>query len=363
MSNDRWLEKLKVAGKKPVFRAIAALAVAAVAGMAQYRLARIPLPVEVSDAKKVSIPPVRSGEKLIISGLVMPAEKRPLFAYQGDPKEVVDIHLERASISPDTRTNYQLDQRFESVDRLAYTTQGSRTSSGVCTTDVTAVANESNTPTRIALFQSEGPGNQIYRNLAIEIDREVLVNISTNPPAGPPTDTDDDGPGCIKLLTGTSLKHRLEGGLLLSARLVPDARLDLRFLPLNANAPWGDYAGMFQPLRFMSPIFQARAISINSPNGSALFEAASSSPDQPLRVNRLKIGSDELQAEISGMGFVKVRGELITLSVFERIKEYPLFAALFLALNGALATELLRQLSSLFKTQKTQSPKTKRRKR
>jgi hypothetical protein len=366
MPGNNWLKKLRGYWKKPVVRAVAALAVAALAGVVQFRLARIPLPVEVGDKKKVSIPPIRSGEKLIIDGLAAPTQKRPLFAYRGDPKEVVDIHLEQASITPETRANYRLNQKFESVDRLAYTTRPPGRSTGVCATDVAAAAaNDGSPPTRIVLFQSEGPGNQDYRNLAVELDREVFVDISTNPPAGPPTDTDEDGPGCIKVLASTTLKHRLEGGSLMKGRLIPNARLDLRFLPLNPSAPiWNGYDGIFEPLRFTSPIFQAKAITISSPNGSALFEAASSSPAEPLRVNKLTIGSNELQTDISGMGYLRVRGEPITLSVFERLKEYPLFSALFLAINGALATWLLSQLSSLFKTQNAQSPKKpKRRKR
>jgi hypothetical protein len=358
MSDRHWLKRLKGYWRKPLVRVVAAVAVAALAGVVQFRLARIPLPVEVGDKKKVGIPPIRSGEKLIIDGLVAPPQKRALFAYRGDPKEAVDIHLDQASITPETRANYRLNQKFESVDRLSYATRPAGSSTGVCTTDVAGVATEGNPPTRIVLFQSEGPGNQVYRNLAVELDREVFVDISTNPPAGPPMDTDEDGPGCRKLLASISLKNGLEGGSLIKFRLMPSARLDLRFLPLNPNAPiWNSYDGIFEPLRFTSPIFQAKAISISSPNGSTLFEAASSTPAEPLRVNRLTIGSNELQTDLSGMGYVKVRGEPITLSVFDRLREYPLFGALFLAINGALATWLLSQLRSLFKTQKAQTQK------
>lgn len=357
-NNDRW-GKLRAYWRRPAVRVLTALAVAAVAGVVQYRLARNPLPVEVSDTKKVSIPPIRSGEKLIISGLVASTQS-PLFAYRGSANEVVDIHLEQASISPEALANYQLNPGFESVDHIAYTTQRPGVSTGVCTTDVEAVASV-NTPTRIVLFQSEGPGNQIYRNLAIEMDRDVLINVTTNPPAGPATDTDDDGPGCVKLLAGRNHKHRLEGGVLMTSRLLPNARLDLRILSLNPNVPiWNGADSVSEPLQFKSPIFEADKISINYPNGSAAFEAASSSPDQPLRVNRLKIASDVLLTEISGIGLVKVRGEPITLSVFERIREYPLFATLFLAFNGALATWLLKQVSSLFKTEPRRQPKKKR---
>ena len=365
MPSHRWSEKLKALWKRPIVRALAAVAIAVSVGLVQFRLARIPLPIEVSDAGKIKLPPIRSDEKLIVSDLVTQPGAGALFAYRGDLKEVVDIHFERASIEPDTSSNYRLNQGFETPDRLTYTTRPPGRSLRICTTDVDVVPAANHAPTRLILFQSGGPGNEVYRNLAVQIDREVLVNISTNPPATSGTNADEDGPGCTKLLAGTNLKHLLEGSTLMKSRLTPNARLDLRFLPLNPGAPaWsGGYSGLFEPFRFTSPIFQAKTISISAANGNPVFEATSSSVDQPLRVNKLMLGSDVLQTEISGVGFVKLRGEPITLNFFERIKENPLFTALFVAINAALTAWLLSQIRGLFGGQKVQSTKTKGRKR
>src|SRR6266581_6671620 len=114
-------QSLKVYSHNRAVRAAVILLVTAIVAYVQYRLAHLPLPVDVSVKKKELT--VRSGEQLILEGLAPPQKKAPLFSYQGNAKEVVDVHIDQGAITNETRSHYQLDPRSEVTDNISYTTR------------------------------------------------------------------------------------------------------------------------------------------------------------------------------------------------------------------------------------------------
>lgn len=347
--------RLKVLWKKRLVRGIAALLITTGVVLLQFRLANIPLPVQIGNSSETTIPPIRFGEELVIGG---PASGSTLLlGHNGDATEIVDFYLENATITQETRRSYDLDPRAQlTPGRLSYTTQPAESSRIPCTTDVEArLLDEKRPPREIRFFQSPAPGNQSHREINVRVDQDVLLVVGTNPTESPPEeDSDDDGPGCVKRLEGTQLKEKekqkiLAGAFTIESNIRANSSIMMRFLPIDAGKPiWTGNDGFVEPFRFTSPILRSTHISIRSSDNSAPFEIIGSEKGDPLRVNALRIGSDQLRADVSGKGFVRRDGEMVTLKLVERIQQYPFFAALFAMLNAGLLAWLTRLVRGLF---------------
>lgn len=334
------------------------LGVALAAFGAQYRLAHIRLPVEVGDPSKVPTRPIRLGEQLVIVAPVSQAPGSPIFAYKGNAGEAVDLHFENAKVAEETVRNYEFSEPFKSNSGPIFfiTDPGldsvSRAEPCLALVEASTGAAQS-LPGEIRFSQSGTPGNESLRELNIQTDVEVMLRTATFPPESatdPDAETSDDGPGCARRLSLLAGSETLQGVSVV--KLPAAARSEIKFLfwPLNKGEPmWNGSDGFFEPFKAASPVFQVRALSIRTATGNPAFEITAESPSEPLRINKLKVGSGELLVEISGKGFVTIDGETISLSFFERINQYPWSASLVMIANAALLTWLGRQVRSLFK--------------
>lgn len=347
--------KLTQLWKRRLLRAAVALLVIAVAVLFQYWLANRPIPVQVGDAGGITLPPIRAGEQLIIEHPDI--RSNPLFLHTGNSVEILDVELERATISPETQQDYNFDSRSRLIaDRLSYETQPPQASKIPCSTDVEVQSIDGRTPTEMRFSQSQPPGNETYRALDVRINQDVVLIVLTNPsdnPAGEDSEAEDDGPGCVKRLQGDQLREKekqkdLAGAVAVKIIVIANSKISLRFYPTDARAPiWNDRNGYLKPFQNASPVLGASRVSLNASNKSVLFEITAE-PNEFVRIDTLNIGSDKLEADVSGKGFVKRNGELITLNLFARIQQYPLYAGLMAMANAGLLAWLARLVRGLF---------------
>lgn len=347
--------KLTQLWKSRLLRAGVALLVIAGAVLFQYKLANRPIPVQVGDAGGITLPSIRPGEQLVIERPDI--RSKPLFLHTGNTVEILDVELERATISQETQQDYNLDLRSSQVaGRLSYETQPPQASKIPCSTDVEVRATDGKAPTVMSFSQSQPPGNETYRALDMRINRDVVLAVLTKPADSPDdeeSDAEDGGPGCVKRLQGDQLRERekqkdLAGAVAVRTNVVANSKISLRFYPTDARAPiWNGRDGYLKPFQNASPILKAARVSVKSANDSVLFEITAE-PNEFVRINALNIGSDKLEADVSGKGFVKRDGELITLNLFARIQQQPLYAALLAMGNAALLAWLARLVRGLF---------------
>jgi hypothetical protein len=347
--------KLTQLWKSRLLRAAVALLVIGGAVLFQYRLANRPIPVQVGEAGGITLPPIRAGEQLVIEQPDI--RSNPFFLHTGNPTEILDVELERATISQETQQDYNLDLRSRLVaGRLSYETQPPQASKTPCSTDVEVQSTDGKTPTEMSFSQSQPPGNETYRALDLRLNRDVVLTVLTNPadsPAGEESDAEDDGPGCVKRLQGDQLREKekqkdLAGAVAVKTNVVANSKISLRFYPAEARAPiWNGRDGYLKPFQNASPILKAARVSLRTSNDSVLFEITAE-PNEFVRINALNIGSDKLEADVSGKGFVKRGGELITLNLFARIQQQPFYAGLLAMANAALLAWLARLVRGLF---------------
>ncbi len=355
--------KIKFYWKRRAIRGVVVALVTAGAVYAQYRLANIPLPLELEDNKKVSIPPIKFGQELVVEGPSVDPSRGLLLSHVGNSTEVIRVHFDNARLSEKTIRQNEIDPRASSIPGpIKYTTrdaeQGRRSDySRACSTSVEVkLADGKRQPGRIRFFQTGSPGNEIYRGLDIKSDEaELAIRLSTNPPDSPPDDTDeaevgvDEGPGCSKRVEGAQWKQVLSGAFVVESLAVANFKFNFRFLPMQPTSPlWQGQDGLFEPFKLGPPGLRAREVSIRTPNGPAALEVRGADENMPLRITSLKVGSDQLQVGMTGKGFVKIDGEDITVDFFERIKKYPLLAGLLLMANAALLAWLIRLVRGLF---------------
>jgi hypothetical protein len=91
----------------------------------EYRLANIPLPVEIEKSDKVTIPPVNFGQELVAEGPLIDTATGLLLAHEGTSTEIVNVYLDNAWLSKETASEYTIDPRAASLPGpISYATRG-----------------------------------------------------------------------------------------------------------------------------------------------------------------------------------------------------------------------------------------------
>jgi hypothetical protein len=357
--------------KKRAVRVAVAVTVFAAAAIFQYRLANIPLLVEIADAEGFAPATVRLGQdELVIEGLTANSADGYLLAHEGNSNEIVDINFERARLSEETIAflkglGLAPPAAFAP---LGYTTiEGepcAKPADGEACRPFVKIKLESTTPpeapgTRpidIHFFQLGSPGSDRFRYLEMRAegaDLDVEMNTAI-PAAGLPA-----ARGCQKLLRVGDWKLCIPAPIAIKVKVASDSGFRLHFRPL-ANNPsfWGGPVGLIEPFILGSPKlspadpepFQAQRISIRSlragPAAPAFLSAGSAKEGSLLDLYGLKVGSDQLQVSVSGQGWVKMDGKDLTVDLFERAGRYPIVTGLLTTANAALLGWILKLIFS-----------------
>jgi hypothetical protein len=390
--------------KKRIVRGAVALLVFAGVFFLQYRLANIPLPVDVEASNKFTIPPIMLGqEELVIEGPVIDPASHQLLYHEGKPTESVSVMFDQARLSEDTIEFYDIKQVTPSIPaQITYDTyvpdykrpkpkltvrpKPSPTpeakAAEACQTNVRVeLANKEKPPAEIHFFQKDR-GREFFRHLEMKASgAELVVQIETlSPPENDSNDSADEGmveedraateedetamPACLKSLklksqTTGEANVKIPADSPIVAIPATDSTFKFHFLPLplHGNSPsWGGKDGFYEAFTLGppvgAPVIQAHGVSIKAFDGSIILSIRAADAKSPLRVNKLEVGEDQLKASISGRGFVTIKGEEITVDLLERIKKYPLIAGLFLVANAGLIAWFTRLIRSLFPSQR-----------
>jgi hypothetical protein len=346
------MRKSRLLFKKRRVRIMIGLVIVALLAGTQYYLANVPLPV---DLETIKIPTVRAGQEFVLDRPVIGIPPANVFGHQGNENEIIEAQFTNARVADETIATEHYDPSAATPGPVSYgNLRSEQNDSPPCTTALEMKLSPTQTRAcQIRLFQSKGPGNENYRDLEAQSNTETLLTLQTipgNPPTGKETISPDNGPGCEKRIKVGSRIEEKEGVQVLKLHIAPDSKLSFRFLPRRKEVPiWEGVDGLLEPFRVASPIYSSQRVAIGQPGGKIIFEATSAKDSEPLNVNRLKLGSDQLILELSGMGFVTLNGETVTVNLFERIQRYPIWATLFATASVALVTWLIQQTKELFK--------------
>lgn len=355
---------------KPWVRLLGSALTIVAFGVLQYRLAHQPLAIEMVDYK---VPAILQGQQLVIGEPSLLQQSTSFLIHRGEVNQEPQAFLDRAVLTEQTRRRFATDPSSASAQRIDFRllkeTEEPAHPNNPCATDFeTQIETGQPLPNAIVFFQSDEPGVQHYRSVSLKIDVPVLFKLTTNPPINSSINSAqdemlDDGPGCIKLLTGENgWQRKVKGSpALISSQSEANSEIKIRLLPLNGKQPiWSGSDGIFEP--FFNFKVGARSVRILS-NGKNTFEATAAGPET-LQVDRLLVGSDQLQTHIVGEAHVIANGQRVTQDLLKLLDQNRLAAGIFIALNGALITWLFSSVKALFagseeKPKKRKTPKKK----
>jgi hypothetical protein len=341
--------------RQRIARAGVGLLVLAGAAFAQYKLANVPMPVNLDTTGKFSPATIRLGqEELIVEGPVVNSAEGILFSHDGRPNEIVDVSFEHARLDEQTVGKFQsLGLSPPSTPaKIDYRAQDSRSApigDEPCRTRVELRAS-SKMPDEIHLFQLGNPGLNHDRQLEMRTTgSELTTHLLIESPSGLYLE-----PGCQKVLKVGDWNRSCS--IDITTNVAENSGLRLSFKPLTSDsALWEDTEGLFTPfelgqqkLKSTDPLpFQAQAASIRplgDGNSSAplTLSARSTSNGPLLTIHGLRIGSDQIQLSVSGKGFVKIDGGVFTVNFLTRVQENPILSALLAAVNAALLALVAR---------------------
>lgn len=352
--------RARVWQRRPV-RVLAGLLLFGVALAAQYRLAAISEPVNLSETGRFAPVSAKLGQaELIVEGPSVNSPGGVLFAHDGGPNEIVDVRFERARLGEDTarmlaalgdtvpEAPTAIDYRPDDESEQDAGREPCRTFARV------AWGRADQPPTALRLFQVEAPGLERYRYLEVEAaGGELAVQLL---PAASGADPAPEASGCPGRLRIGELEEQLTEGVGFTVVAAPGSKFRWHFRPRTQGPPpWGGADGLFEPFTLGTPQvreadappLRARAVRVRPLGGAAdapdILSARSTDDGPPLTLSSLKVGSDQLQLSVAGTAWVEINGAPLTVNLFERLEKNRLLAAL-LGMGNATLLALIGRL-------------------
>lgn len=355
--------------QRRLIRILVAALVLAGAIVVQYRLANIPLPVQVEKTNPPYTPATAAHineDELVVD---KPSEQAADSSATDNPTGVlvsglvkefvtVDAQFDSAQLSDDLMAKLQRNSPEappqKGLQQIGYATEDSdeaqpeksnqqRDNMKPCRTLVSVnLAEDGRMPSELHFFQLRGvPGTDHYRYFKMKaVGSDLMVELLTRNLAG-----EVNAPGCSKTLSVGKWHHALTGPVPVKIFVPDGASFKLSFTPFNEKIKWSVPGDFFEPLSF-SPL-SARAVRKTTREGSSslppAFNAESVAGAKPLLLNHLRIGADELQLDFSGQAMVQENGKYaVTFSLWEFAKKYPLLAGLLAMFDAGLLEGLRR---------------------
>lgn len=333
-------------------RLFAALLLLAAALAPQVLLAYRPEPVRLEETGKFSALTASLGREVLTVEAPSADAEGLLLAHVANADEVVDLGFERARLDADSLMLLSELNPPTAPSRLDYvTTQPEAAAQGEpCRTFVQVRAADPRTPPRaLHFYQKQAPGGDTKRAFDLKADGDLAVSVDTDAPDG----SDERSPGCAKLLkVGPDFTSPVAGVSTISVVAEGNSAAAFSFNPATARGSlWVGAEGLFQPFSYGNDApasLRVRAVEV-----SALGETAAGAPPilaarsvdggEPLNVGGLLVGSDHLQVNVSGVGFVRVNGEDYT-DPLGRVRRHPLASLLLALADAALLAWLVHLL-------------------
>jgi hypothetical protein len=339
-------------------RLLAGLLIVTGALAPQAYLAFRPQPVRVENADELFPAAAKLGHhELTIEEPVTNSEEGLLLYHGGRAHEIVDVEIDGAVLDSDTLMQFSDSNPPTAQARLAYQTTkwAGGSAAAPCRTFIEIrLADRREPPSSLSFYQFDSPGGADYRHLVMKAEGgRLLVNVTTESP-----DDDEQAAGCRKSLrVGPDFERQTVGTYSVGMVAERGAALQFRFNPTGADNPlWDGAGGLFQPFDLGAerldpsgpPPLRASAVELR-PLGERpadpqpLLSVRSPKGGEFLSVESLKVGSDEVQINVSGLGVVKVEGR-DHLGLLGRIKNHPIPSTLLALCDAALIIWFMRLL-------------------
>lgn len=361
------LQTLKHYWQKRLVRALVALLVLGGAIFLQYRLANIPLPVDVARPRRPYSPKTAElvlEEVLVIDGpLISPSGSVPnsRLLFSGDGAEFVAVEArfdsayvgeqflkilrtdDSQKLPPDTPQHISYLPQSEEGDAEQSKTQDPGSAPCRTSVDVGLTANGP-MPNELHLFQLT-PGSEKYRSLELKaVGADLVVRLLTKNftrALGRMRGLD-----CAKTVTIGDWSMPLSGPAPVDVVVPAGTNFRLSFIGAVAKVSrsGGDYYEPFKLVALPLTATAVRKIKRGAP-APALFEAARVEGQQPLVLKYLRLGEDKIQLDFAGQAMVQENGQFaVTFSLLNFAKENPILAGILAMFDAALLEWIRRTL-------------------
>lgn len=361
-------------------RILVALVVLAGAIYLQYRLANIPLPVDVEKSKPPYTPATAAlikREELVVDQPVIDnssgqAVTGILLSGDGTDFVAVEARFDSAQLGngvmemlrSDTRRNplpkedRQLIVYNAMVDEdaaaPASTSEGQpeRQPAAPCRTSIQLRLAPGSKPLSELHFFQLDPGTDKHRNLEMRAsDADLIVELLTRNF----TDTlgEMQGANCGKTLEVGDWHRSFTAPAPIDIVVPAGASFRFSFTSAEGNMPWTSTGQSYEPFKLVALPVYARAIrevkraAAPAAAGGAtqtIFEARSADSGQ-LVLQYLRVGSEELQLAFGGQAMVQENGKYaVTFNLLEFAKANPILAGIMAMLDAALLEWIRRAL-------------------
>jgi hypothetical protein len=382
----RFMQAVGAYWRKRLVRILVAVSVLAGAVFLQYRLANIPMPVDVEKSTPKYTPVAAAlikDEELVLDRPSQPNPDDPsrdlptqLLTDNGRDYISADVYLESARLLEDTSKMLRTDPDetefpVEGLTQIAYATEGDKEATArianqlqsqkaePCRTSISVeLADRAKMPDELRFFQLQGPGSEYRRYFEMKArGSDLVVRLRTSNRTG-----DDDAPGCGKTLVVGNWSRPLTGPVPINI-VVPDgAKLRFSFAPFSEETKWSRPSDGFEPFFLQASRLSARAVrktvSKDSSSPPPTFSAVSVSPEQPLKLQHLVVGADELRLEFSGQAMVQENGSpAVMFDLLQFARKYPLLAGILATLDAALLGWIGRAAFGSRQSKATKIPK------
>ena len=351
-----------------MIRILVALLILGGAIFVQYRLANIPLPIDVDESAHSYTPQIAEllkQEVLVVDG---PAIRRSgsvptsTILFSGDNAELVNVEarFDSARIGKGfisiLRTDPAQQLPPETPQQISYVPQADEENptrpevtdpnSAPCRTSVDlTLADNGAVPKELHFFQ-QNPGSEKYRSLEIEgIGADLVVKLQTrNLSKGL---GEMVGPNCAKTLSVGNWSHSFSAPVPIDIVVPAGSSIRLSFSGDAQKIGPSSSNGYYEPFRLVALPVNARAIRKINQNaaGPALFEASQVEQQPPLVLRYLRVGAEQIQISYAGKAMVQKDGAFAeTFDVLAFAKKNPILAIILGMFDAALLEWIRRTL-------------------
>lgn len=360
--------------RKRWVRILVAVPVLVAAIFVEYRLANIPLPVEVEK----TISPIKASlikrevlivenpfREIVSQGRDLQSELLPRndttkgisIAAHFDSARLSDGNMDRLlreskrdpAKKPPTQGLQQVDYTTDepAEDSQAHSGAASGASAQPCSAAIAlTLADDTRPPKEIQFLQ---PSDATFGERTLEIKvigGDLIVQLSVVDTMQPVTldpTRKPLGAGCSKTVSvGAAWERSFTGPTQLEVVVPAEQSFQVWFSPLPKQNPWPRVGDFHEPFNLITvpPVSASglqKTIQGSSPPTFPTLKASRVTGEQPLLLRHLRIGAEELQLDISGQAMVQENGkDIVTFDLWKWMKLYPLPAILLSGLQLSL---------------------------
>lgn len=358
--------------RKRWVRILVAVPVLVAAIFVEYRLANIPLPVEVETISPVKASLIKR-EVLVVenpfrdvvaqaSGLgseLLPRDDTTngiSIAAHFDSARLSDGNMDR--LRRESQRDPAKKPPTQGLQQVDYTTDEPAEDSQAHSSAVTsATVPPCSAAIALALFDNAKPPTEIQflqppdasvgeRTVAIKaVGGDLVVHLSvvdnTQPVTLDPTKK-QLGAGCRKIVSVGEWERSFTGPTQLEVVVPAEQSFQVWFSPLPKQNPWPGVGDFHEPFNLIAvpPVSASglqKTIQGNSPPTAPALKASRVAGEQPILLRHLRIGAEGLQLDISGQAMVQENGkDIVTFDLWKWMKLNPLIAILLSGLELSL---------------------------